>query len=464
MALVHNIEVKVKVDADEVTYTFPGSDEQGDVGSSLDRIAFLEDFGGKADGGITDNGEAFRKAFAAGVTTLYLGSSGVYGIATGDIELPERFNIYGKGDDCELKYLGNSSSFTMFTLRGTQGASNWKNGGTFSDVVISSENLATTWFLGEYVQNINFERVFIYNSRTLMNDFHYVNFNTCRLIASLFSGRANLPGSVVSESPKFLNCFSSNSPIDIRDTADLMIIGCTMFAGDYIVRTGTERGDAVLPDLRRGFPVVFTNSVFDASNGQAWNLANVAYASISGCFVSCGRSNLADGAYLDKVYDSSIVGCTFTYCGRYGMTIERSNKVSITGCNFNGNQTGGLALFNSSNINVVGGSAGTSYISGGYYVQPVGITSPADDCTNVVVTGFNFGSELPSKYSFSSSIQNGNKVIACPGVLDTVFAGSSGERPSGGAYGQPFYDRQIGKPIWWNTTANAWQDASGNNV
>lgn len=449
-------------------YGYPASSPAGAVQrkiqEKLNDFAFLEDFGGKADNGATDNGPAFMAAFAAGVTNIKLGSSGVYAVASGNIELPERFNITGKGDGCEIKYLGIDSGFTMFTFRGTQGASNWKNGGTFSDVVISSENQVMTWFIGEYIQNVNLERVFLYNARTIVNDFHYMNFNTCRLIASGFTGRANLPGSDVSESPKFIGCFASNSPIDIKDTADLAIIGSTMFAGEYIVQTGTERDNITSPDIRKGFPVLFSNSVFDAGLGSAWRLENVAYASISGCFVSCGRTNNSDGAYLNKVYDTSISNCIFNYCGRYGLAVERSTKVSIVGCNFNGNRDGGLALINSENINVVGGSAGTSYIQGGYYIQPVGITSPADDCKNVVVTGFNFGSELATKYYFGTDASRGNRVVSCTGVLDSVFRGGPSDRPSGSSYGQQFFDTSLGQPIWWNSVSSTWKNALGEDV
>ena len=449
-------------------YGYPTSSPAGalqrKIQEKLNNFAFLEDFGGKADNGDTDNGPAFVAAFAAGVTNIQLGSSGVYAIASGNIELPERFNITGKGDGCEIKYLGTDDSFTMFTLKGSQGASNWKNGGTFSDVVISSENQAMTWFLGEYIQNVNLERVVLYNSRTIVNDFHYMNFNTCRLIASGFNGRANLPGSEVSEAPKFIGCFASNSPIDIKDTADLAIIGSTMFAGEYIVQTGTERDNITQPDLRKGFPVLFSNSVFDAGQGSAWKLENVAYASISGCFVSCGRTYNSDGAYLDKVYDTSISNCTFTYCGRFGLAVERSNKISIVGCNFNGNKEGGLALIDSENINVVGGSAGNSYIQGGHYIQPVGITSPADNCKNVVVTGFNFGPELATKYYFGTDASRGNRVVSCTGVLDSVFRGGPSDRPSGASYGQQFFDTSLGQPIWWNSVSSTWKNALGEDV
>lgn len=449
-------------------YGYPASSPAGAVQrkiqEKLNDFAFLEDFGGKADNGATDNGPAFMAAFAAGVTNIKLGSSGVYAVASGNIELPERFNITGKGDGCEIKYLGIDGGFTMFTLKGSQGASNWKNGGTFSDVVISSENQAMTWFLGEYIQNVNLERVVLYNSRTIVNDFHYMNFNNCRLIASGFTGRANLPGSAVSEAPKFIGCFASNSPIDIKDTADLAIIGSTMFAGEYIVQTGTERDNITQPDLGKGLPVLFSNSVFDAGQGSAWRLESVAYASISGCFVSCGRTYNSDGAYLDKVYDTSISNCTFTYCGRFGLAVERSNKISIVGCNFNGNKEGGLALINSENINVVGGSAGNSYIQGGYYIQPIGITSPADNCKNVVVTGFNFGSELATKYYFGTDASRGNRVVSCTGVLDSVFRGGPSDRPSGASYGQQFFDTSLGQPIWWNSVSSTWKNSLGEDV
>jgi hypothetical protein len=138
--------------------------------------------------------------------------------------------------------------------------------------------------------------------------------------------------------------------------------------------------------------------------------------------------------------------------------------VGISNCNFNGNQSGGLSLINCDGVSVTGGSNGNTYVQGGYYVQPVGITSPADNCRNTVISGVNFSSDLTTKIYLSTDITTGNRIISCTNVYDSISAGSVAQRPSSPQYGQYYYDREQGRPIWFNSVTGTWKDAFGNDA
>lgn len=439
------------------------------VQDKLDDFVCLEDFGGKDDGGITDNSLAFQKAFAAGAKKIYLKGSGVYGVATRDIELPAKYEIIGNAKNPEIKYLGSDTTFTMFTLTGSgPAASQWKQGGIFRDVAIASD-VQINWILCRHVQNLEFDRVFFYNAQTVMNNFHYVNFFRCERWGSPFVGRADLNTvEFISESPKFLMCFSSNSPIDVWDTADLYISQCTMFAGDYAVKTRTTLGGMSGTDQFAGYPVIISNSVFDATNGTAFDMESLAYATISGNIISAGRINNSRGINIKGARNLTFTGNTITYCGEFGMVLEDAEQCSLSNNIFNGNKTGGLSLVNCKEISIIGGSMGTSYIKGGYYVQPLGITDPADNCNGITINGVSFDSDMTTKIYLNTSEERKNRIIACLGVNDTQTTyqnrGSTAQRPTSPVSGQQYYDASLGIPIWWNSVSSTWKNAAGNDV
>lgn len=434
--------------------------------SKIAATAYLEDFGGKDDA-VTDNSLAFKKAFDAGVTRIMLRGAGIYAMKTRDIELPAKYEIIGNSKRPEIKYLGDDSSFTMFTLTGSgPAASQWKQGGIFRDVVISSD-VKINWLLCRHVQNLDFDRVFFYNSATVMNNYHYVNFFRCERWGSAFLGRADLNTiEHISESPKFLMCFSSASPIDVWDTADLAITNCSMFAGDYAVRTRVTQTQLGGTDKFAGYPVLITGSVFDAIKGHAWDLEGIAYSTITGNIVSAGRDNGAHGAYIKGGRNIALTGNTFTYCGSYGLVLEDVAQSGIVNNILNGNKTGGLGTKMCKDINITGGSMGTTYVRGGYYTQPVGYSDVVANSTGVLVSGVSFDTDLQTKIYLDTQSSTGNRILACKGVQDTavVDRGSSSQRPSNPEAGQMFYDMTLGYPVWWNSVARAWQNAAGINV
>ncbi|EFR4013935.1 right-handed parallel beta-helix repeat-containing protein [Salmonella enterica] len=439
------------------------------VQEKLDDFVFLEDFGGKDDSGTTDNSIAFQKAFASGARKIHLKGSGIYGMKTRDIELPAKYEIIGNAKNPEIKYLGSDSTFTMFTLTGSgPAASQWKQGGIFRDVIISSDTVIN-WMVCRHVQNLEFDRVFFYNAQTVMNNFHYVNFFRCERWGSPFLGRADLNTvEFISEAPKFLMCFSSNSPIDVWDTADLFISECSMFAGDFAVRTRTTLGGMGGTDQFAGYPVIISNSVFDAINGTAFDMESLAYATISGNIINAGRINNSRGINIKGARNLTFTGNTITYCGDFGMVLENAEQCSLSNNIFNGNKTGGLSLANCKEISVIGGSMGTSYIRGGYYVQPLGIIDSADNCNGITINGVSFDSDMTTKIYLNTSEERKNRIIACLGVNDTQTTyqnrGSTAQRPTAPVSGQMYYDTTLGLPIWYNTVSSEWKRADGTSV
>ncbi|MCV5918891.1 right-handed parallel beta-helix repeat-containing protein, partial [Escherichia coli] len=85
---------------------------------------------------------------------------------------------------------------------------------------------------------------------------------------------------------------------------------CTMFVGDYAVRTRTTLGGMGGTDQFAGYPVIISNSVFDAINGPAFDMESLAYATISGNIISAGRPNNARGIHIKGARNLAFTGNT----------------------------------------------------------------------------------------------------------------------------------------------------------
>ncbi len=237
---------------------------------------------------------------------------------------------------------------------------------------------------------------------------------------------------------------------------------------DYAVRTRTTLGGMGGTDQFAGYPVIISNSVFDAINGPAFDMESLAYATISGNIISAGRPNNARGIHIKGARNLAFTGNTITYCGEFGMVLENAEQCSLSNNIYNGNKTGGLSLVNCKEVSVIGGAMGTSYIRGGYYVQPLGITDPGDNCNGITINGVSFDSDMTTKIYLNTSEERKNRIIACLGVNDTPTTyqnrGSTAQRPTAPVSGQMYYDTTLGLPIWYNTVSSEWKRADGTSV
>ena len=435
------------------------------VQDKLDDFVFLEDFGGKADNGITDNSPAFTKAFQVSPRVM-LRDAGVYAMKTRDVELPEYWEVVGNGMKTEIKYLGTDTTFTIFTANGT-GPEDYqqKPGGVFRNVIVSSDIPLASAFVFRHIKHYLFWRTFFYNTGTLADNFHYVDYVLCQRWSSPFVGKATLNTfNHISEMPRWLNCFSSSSPIDLEDTTDPVINGCIGYSGDFILKMRYTEPALGVNDKGYGFPVHITQNVFDAVKGKALDLEHIAYYNISGNTISAGRDTNDDAVSLKYAYSGSFSSNTMTYCGAFGLRVESAEQCDFTGNIYNGNKSGGVVVGNSKLLTFTGGAMGTTYVYGGYYVQPIGFTDAADTCTDIKLIGIQFDDNLTSKVSLNTNHSTGNRVLACRGVPDTFYSGPTSARPTGVGMGFTYFDTTLGLQINWNATTGQWQRYDGTKV
>lgn len=297
------------------------------------------------------------------------------------------------------------------------------------------------------------------------SNFHYVDYAFCQRWSSPFIGKATLNTfNYISEMPRWINCFSSSSPIDLEDTTDPVIIGCIGYSGDFILKMRYTAPALGANDKGYGFPAHITQSVFDAVKGKALDLEHIAYYNISGNTISAGRDTNDNGVSLKYAYSGSFSNNSMTYCGAYGLHVESAEQCDFTGNIYNGNKSGGVVISNSKMLTFTGGAMGTTYVYGGYFVQPIGLTDAANTCTDIRIIGVQFDDNLTSKLTLDTNPTTGNVVTACRGVPDTFYSGSTSARPTGVGMGFTYFDTTLGLQINWNATTGRWQRYDGTNV
>lgn len=435
------------------------------VQDKLDDFVFLEDFGGKANDNSVDNSLAFTKAFAAS-PRVRLRTPGVYYMKTRDVVLPANWHIEGSGFNTELKYPGTDTTFTMFTANGTGPEdANQIQGGVFRNVVISADVPLEGAFVFRHLKHALWDRCFFYNTGTKMDNFHYIDYIFCQRWGSPFYGAATLNTEKhISEMPRWLNCFSSSSPIDLVDTTDSVLANSIFYGGEFVVRQRYTAPGLLPGDKTYGFPIHINHCVMDAVRGTALDLDRLAYFTITGNLISAGRDLERDGVLITNSVSGTFSDNVITFSGAFGLRADTLYQCNFGGNILNGNKTGGMSLSNSKQCTVSGGAMGTSYSYGGYYVQPVGFTDPANSCTDITLMGIQLDDDLTVKISLDTNPASKNRVLACRGVPDTFYSGPTSARPSPVGMGFTYFDTTIGLQIQWNATTGNWQRYDGTTV
>ncbi|HCT3245142.1 TPA: right-handed parallel beta-helix repeat-containing protein [Enterobacter hormaechei] len=435
------------------------------VQDKLEDFVFLEDFGGKANDNAVDNSLAFTKAFAAS-QRVRLRTPGVYYMKTRDVILPANWHIEGSGFNTELKYPGTDTTFTMFTANGTGPEdANQLQGGVFRNVVISADVFLEGAFVFRHLKHALWDRCFFYNTGTKMDNFHYIDYIFCQRWSSPFYGAATLNTEKhISEMPRWLNCFSSNSHIDLIDTTDAVLSNSIFYNGEFVVRQRYTAPGLLPGDKTYGFPIHINHCVMDAVRGTALDLDRLAYFTITGNLISAGRDLERDGVLITNSVSGTFSDNVITFSGAFGLRADTLYQCNFGGNILNGNKTGGMSLSNSKQCTVSGGAMGTSYSYGGYYVQPVGFTDPANSCTDITLMGIQLDDDLTVKISLDTNPISKNRVLACRGVPDTFYSGPTSARPSPVGMGFTYFDTTIGLQIQWNATTGNWQRYDGTTV
>lgn len=87
-------------------------------------------------------------------------------------------------------------------------------------------------------------------------------------------------------------------------------------------------------------------------------------------------------------------------------------------------------------------------------------------CTGIILVGCTSTGNSIANITGGGYVDGSTRVLACNGMPDSVIVsrGTTAQRPSSPETGQQFYDTSIGLPIWYNSTASAWQRADGTNT
>jgi len=432
--------------------------------SSTDPEVWLKrDFGAVGDG-VTDDTAKLAAAIAFSKNLRV--EPGDY-LLSSTIQLPPFYLIQGSGKKTTTFRIAGTAK-TVFTLSGLSWDA-YAGGGKFADLTFAYDdagNPATPFFHFANVENCLFLNCVFYHTPFKFDNFHYVNFISCDSYSAYFKGQcrtAPSSASAVSEAPRWIGCFAADSPIDLEDTTDVTIQASHMFTGQFAVRTRCYNISGDGSGLY-GLTLLIEGSVFDSIHGKAWDLDHTAYACIVGNFVSAGRTNNDHGALINHGFENSLTGNTFTFCGKDGLRIENGKGNVVVGNKFVNNKENGVTMSSQDSGIVVGNHFGTTHIWGGSYNQMGGLLDPAGNSVRCVVTGNVFDASLTTKVYVPTSVSKQNIVSSNVGVQDQPIVYSSLNRPSNPTTGLQIFDGSLGKPIWWNGIAGAWQDASGNNL
>lgn len=460
------IELAKPTGSSHIGYQYPADGSvPRTVEDKLGDFVFLEDFGGKANDINVDNSLAFIRAFAES-PRVRLRTPGVYYMKTRDVVLPANWHVEGSGFNTELKYPGTDTTFTIFTANGTGPEdANQIQGGVFRNIVISADVSLASAFVFRHLKHALWDRCFFYNAGTLMDNYHYIDYIFCQRWGSPFYGAATLNTEKhLSEMPRWLNCFSSNSPIDLIDTTDAVLSNSIFYNGEFVVRQRYTAPGLLPGDKTYGFPIHINHCVMDAVRGAALDLDRLAYFTITGNLISAGRDLEKDGVLITNSVSGVFSDNVITYCGAFGLRALNLYQCNFGGNIFNGNKTGGMSLSISKQCTVSGGAMGTSYSYGGYYVQPVGFTDPATNCTDITLMGIQLDDDQTTKIYINTNPASKNRVLACRGVPDTFYSGPTSARPSSVGMGFTYFDTTLGLQIQWNATVGKWQRSDGTIV
>ncbi|AVJ78552.1 phage tail fiber protein [Enterobacter hormaechei] len=460
------IELAKPTGSSLIGYKYPvDGSVQRTVQDKLDDFVFLEDFGGKVNDINVDNSIAFTKAFAAS-PNVRLKYPGIYYMKTREVVLPPNWNIEGLGFNTELKYPGTDTTFVMFTANGT-GPEDFEQvrGGVFRNLTIAADVSLTSAFLFRHLKHALWDRCFFYNAGTIMDNFHYIDYIFCQRWGSPFYGAATTNTyNHLSEMPRWLNCFSSNSPIDLIDTTDAVLSNSIFYNGEFVVRQRYTAPGLLPGDKTYGFPIHINHCVMDAVRGAALDLDRLAYFNITGNLISAGRYLENDGVVITNSVSGTFSDNVITFSDAFGQRAYNLYQCNFGGNILNGNKAGGISLSNSKQCTISGGAMGTSYSYGGYYVRPVCFTDPANSCTDITLMGIQFDDDLTVKLNLNTNPPTNNRILACRGTPDTFYSGPTSARPSPVGMGFTYFDTTLGLQIQWNGTTGSWQRSDGTNV
>lgn len=430
---------------------------QSTIEAELRRVCYWEGFKQPGD---NDDTASLVRAIASGAERIRFRGTKNIG---GHVLFHNPLIFQGDGRLSQINFTNNDA---WFKFQGTPTAK--VQGIVFQDMTLSGYGFNTVpHVFADWAHQLKFNNVFRYHCGFSFNHMNFWSISDSEVYDSRTDVRYtqdNGEPNQVSGAPKLTANFFSASPIYMEDCVDFQAVNNHFFQDGPVSRlvNWTNKGEGVSPDERPKSTFLITNNFFDSIHGSAWDFWDVGITSIVGNFVSAGRTNQVDGAYMYRAWHVKAADNTFVYCGGYGLKLEDCNNNKITDNDFIGNRLGGLATVNNcEDVKVFDNDfANLPSVYGGSYVQPIGYIDIGQTGKNIRVMRNGFRS-MAQSVSMSVTKANKNIIEGNDGTIDVLADGRIGptsERPTGVQDGfGPYTDTTIGKPIWYIN--GAWRDA-----
>lgn len=330
-------------------------------------------YGAKGDG-VTDDSVAFNTAATTG-KALFV-PDGKYVIKS-PVYLNNKASIHGTGrSTAELQFSGTGSLNLVGTSSSRVGQM------TISGLGLTNQTTSGSVGLNlRSVQRVTITDCTIYSCDVVVSDFSYVTFDKCDLFGgTLYADHPTI--NQVSEALKINLCNSSGYAAKIKDTVDVVVANSHFLGPTAQLRI--ERGENISNFY---FPVRVTNTTIDSVDDIGLYMFGCT-PTLSGLFVSAGRTNNVSGIYLGDCTEGNVMGCTARYCGKYGLEVAACHGMTFNGNSFNDNRIAGVRIGDATYLRFIGNqmkNAPTWY--GGSYTQQMGITDEPSNSTYITFMG-----------------------------------------------------------------------------
>ncbi len=325
-------------------------------------------------GGVADNTVPFNAAvaYAKAISTGVKIPGGKFAV-NGLVSLLDNVSIFGDGKTATEIYFGASGKFDIAGTLGSQigrlsiqgiGFTNQGGGAAFALTMRFSTRVL--------IQDCVF-----YNTSVSMSAFSYVTIHSCDAFGGqIYADHPTVDS--ISEALKVLNLNASNYAINVKDTADLMISGCSLLGATSQINVSRgEQPAAFYP------PIFITDTVVDSGDNEGILLNGVA-PHISGVFVSCGRVGLKSGISMTDCQEGAVTNSTLRYNGQNGLFASACRSMNFTGNTFTDNKIAGASIAASTQLRFVANTFGNAPAwFGGSYPQVDGLVDNPGTCTAV---------------------------------------------------------------------------------
>lgn len=394
----------------------------------------VKDYGAAGDG-VTNDAAAIEAAgiYAASVGGGIIFPAGKYYVNS-TVNLSNKVSLTGVGKTASEIFFGASGKFSLV---GTDVSP--KGYLTISKLGLTNQGGGPVYVLDFlYVTRVTIIDCVVYGTGISLSAFTYCVIELCDLFSGvLFCTHPTV--NLISDAIKIVRCQGSGFSLDIQNTADPAISGCSFLGGGAQIKI--QRG---AQPANLYMPVFISDTIVDSGSDEGILISGMC-VHLMNSFVSNGRPNLKSGISLTDCVEGALVNVQVRFCGDNGLFMDNCRGLVISDSSFNDNKTNGVKINNCSDLRFVANQMSNAPTwFGGNYVQVKGITDTLSNCTAIAFIGnrcsgnSSIDVELPA--APNTNFLLGNSGIANVSSLNTYQSGTflptviGGTTPGVGTY------------------------------